>query len=59
MNEPYPVVLDAPSAARRSASTTAEIRRSKVPLTGAVRSDGCDLYYEELGEGVPIMLIHP
>jgi pimeloyl-ACP methyl ester carboxylesterase len=24
-----------------------------------VRSDGCDLYYEELGEGVPILLIHP
>ncbi len=22
-------------------------------------SDGCDLYYEELGEGVPILLIHP
>ena len=26
---------------------------------GFVRSDGCDLYYEELGEGVPILLIHP
>jgi pimeloyl-ACP methyl ester carboxylesterase len=26
---------------------------------GSVRSDGCDLYYEELGEGVPILLIHP
>jgi pimeloyl-ACP methyl ester carboxylesterase len=24
-----------------------------------VRSDGCDLYYEEVGEGVPILLIHP
>jgi 3-oxoadipate enol-lactonase len=23
------------------------------------RSDGCDLYYEELGEGVPILLISP
>jgi pimeloyl-ACP methyl ester carboxylesterase len=21
--------------------------------------DGCDLYYEEIGEGVPILLIHP
>jgi pimeloyl-ACP methyl ester carboxylesterase len=21
--------------------------------------DGCDLYYEELGEGIPILLIHP
>src|SRR5512143_4074792 len=26
---------------------------------GAVRSDGCDLYHEEMGEGVPILLIHP
>jgi pimeloyl-ACP methyl ester carboxylesterase len=24
-----------------------------------VRLDGCDLYYEEVGEGVPILLIHP
>jgi pimeloyl-ACP methyl ester carboxylesterase len=26
---------------------------------GSVRSDGCDLYYEEEGEGTPILLIHP
>jgi pimeloyl-ACP methyl ester carboxylesterase len=26
---------------------------------GAVTSNGCDLYYEEIGEGVPILLIHP
>ena len=26
---------------------------------GAVPSNGCDLYYEEMGEGVPILLIHP
>jgi len=26
---------------------------------GSVRSDGCDLYYEEVGEGAPILLIHP
>ena len=25
----------------------------------AASSNGCDLYYEELGEGVPILLIHP
>jgi len=25
----------------------------------SVRSDGCDLYYEEVGQGVPILLIHP
>jgi pimeloyl-ACP methyl ester carboxylesterase len=31
----------------------------QAPRTGAVYSDGCDLYYEELGEGVPILLIHP
>ena len=26
---------------------------------GSVRSDGCDLYYEEAGDGVPILLIPP
>jgi pimeloyl-ACP methyl ester carboxylesterase len=26
---------------------------------GFVRSDGCDLHYEESGRGVPILLIHP
>jgi pimeloyl-ACP methyl ester carboxylesterase len=30
--------------------------RSRV---GFARSGGCDLYYEESGEGVPILLIHP
>src|SRR5262245_63685750 len=29
------------------------------PLMGSVRSGGCDLYYDEVGEGVPILLIHP
>jgi pimeloyl-ACP methyl ester carboxylesterase len=29
------------------------------PRTGSVRSDGCDLYYEEAGDGVPILFIHP
>jgi 3-oxoadipate enol-lactonase len=28
-------------------------------MMGSVRSDGCDLYYEQMGEGVPILLIHP
>jgi 3-oxoadipate enol-lactonase len=28
-------------------------------MMGSVRSDGCDLYYEEVGEGVPILLVHP
>jgi pimeloyl-ACP methyl ester carboxylesterase len=27
--------------------------------TDSVGSDGCDLYYEEMGEGVPILLVHP
>jgi 3-oxoadipate enol-lactonase len=25
----------------------------------SIRSNGCDLYYQEVGEGVPILLIHP
>src|SRR5215470_8718887 len=28
-------------------------------MRGSVRSNGRDLYYEEMGEGVPILLIHP
>jgi pimeloyl-ACP methyl ester carboxylesterase len=28
-------------------------------MMGSVRSDGCDLYYEEVGGGVPILLVHP
>jgi 3-oxoadipate enol-lactonase len=28
-------------------------------MMGSVTSNGCDLYYEEMGEGVPILLIHP
>jgi pimeloyl-ACP methyl ester carboxylesterase len=27
--------------------------------SGCVGSDGCDLYYEETGDGVPILLVHP
>jgi pimeloyl-ACP methyl ester carboxylesterase len=30
-----------------------------VGATGSVESAGCDLYYEDVGEGVPILLIHP
>jgi 3-oxoadipate enol-lactonase len=26
---------------------------------GSIRSDGYDLYYEQAGEGVPILLVHP
>jgi pimeloyl-ACP methyl ester carboxylesterase len=28
-------------------------------IAASVRSDGGDLYYEQVGEGVPILLIHP
>jgi pimeloyl-ACP methyl ester carboxylesterase len=28
-------------------------------MMGSVRLDGCDLYYEQVGQGVPILLIHP
>jgi 3-oxoadipate enol-lactonase len=28
-------------------------------MMSSIRSDGCDLYYKEAGEGVPILLIHP
>jgi pimeloyl-ACP methyl ester carboxylesterase len=28
-------------------------------MMGSVRSGGCDLYYEEAGDGVPILLIPP
>jgi len=28
-------------------------------VTGSVRSDCCDLYYEEAGEGTPFLLVHP
>jgi pimeloyl-ACP methyl ester carboxylesterase len=28
-------------------------------MMGSVRSDGCDLYYEEVGQGVPILLVPP
>ena len=28
-------------------------------MIGSVTSSGCDLYYEEAGEGLPILLIHP
>ena len=28
-------------------------------MMGSVRSNGCDLYYQQVGQGVPILLIHP
>ena len=39
--------------------STVETRRSPAQVTGFVPSDGCDLYYEAAGAGVPILLIHP
>jgi 3-oxoadipate enol-lactonase len=29
------------------------------PSVGSLSPDGCDLYYEAIGKGVPILLIHP
>ena len=28
-------------------------------MTGSVSFDGCELYYEEAGAGIPILLVHP
>jgi pimeloyl-ACP methyl ester carboxylesterase len=46
---------------RRSLACRADIAESGASeeTIGAVGSDGCNLYYEEVGEGVPILLIHP
>jgi pimeloyl-ACP methyl ester carboxylesterase len=41
------------------ASTAQPPPASSTSVTGYVRSDGCDLYYEQNGEGTPILLIHP
>lgn len=32
---------------------------TSVPATGSLPAGGCDLYYEETGDGVPILLVHP
>jgi pimeloyl-ACP methyl ester carboxylesterase len=40
-------------------ATKQHAARSEEPIVGSVRSDGCDLYYQAVGEGVPILLIHP
>jgi len=40
-------------------TTTASGTDSARSTTGTVRANGCDLYYEQGGEGVPILLIHP
>jgi pimeloyl-ACP methyl ester carboxylesterase len=44
--------MGAPATRQRGA-------RQEQPTVGSVSSDGCDLYYEVVGEGVPILLIHP
>ncbi|MGE5531016.1 MAG: alpha/beta fold hydrolase [Bacteroidota bacterium] len=33
--------------------------RSEPAIVGSFSSNGCDLYYEQVGEGVPILLVHP
>ena len=40
-------------------STAASERGEPRCRVGSVRSDGCDLYYEDVGESGPILLIHP
>jgi hypothetical protein len=48
---------------RRRAEIAEAVRRPggrwRRPIMNSVRSNGCDLYYEEAGEGVPILLIPP
>jgi pimeloyl-ACP methyl ester carboxylesterase len=39
--------------------TAVDTPRSEAPVTGFVSAEGCDLYYEAAGAGVPILLIHP
>lgn len=48
--EPYPV---------HARDELEDANRASVPVTGSVTASGCDLYYEETGRGVPILLIHP
>jgi pimeloyl-ACP methyl ester carboxylesterase len=43
--------------AEHSGQAAFELRRK--PMIGSVTSNGCDLYYEEEGDGVSILLIHP
>ena len=41
-------------------STTATQQAGEARFTpGTARTEGCDLYYEEAGDGAPILLIHP
>jgi pimeloyl-ACP methyl ester carboxylesterase len=44
--------MTAPATQQRSV-------RSREATVGSVESDGCELYHEVVGEGVPILLIHP
>lgn len=47
------------AAASSSAAVHLEHEHPSDVLTGFVRADGCDLYYEQRGKGVPILLIPP
>jgi pimeloyl-ACP methyl ester carboxylesterase len=53
------IAVDDAARERRSSAARQWPGGRRKPTTGSVKSDGCDLYYEEMGEGVPILLIHP
>jgi quinol monooxygenase YgiN len=48
-----PRIAVAPLATRQHSA------RSEEAIVGSVRADGRDLYFEQVGKGVPILLIHP
>ena len=53
------IAVDDAAREQRSRAVRQRSGARPKPTTGFVRSDGCDLYYEEVGEGVAILLIHP
>jgi pimeloyl-ACP methyl ester carboxylesterase len=40
-------------------ATQQHCAQQEQPIVGALGTGGCDLYHEVVGEGVPILLIHP
>lgn len=48
-----------PAGAPTEAAVDPAHERPNDALTGFVRADGCELYYEQRGDGVPILLIPP
>jgi pimeloyl-ACP methyl ester carboxylesterase/quinol monooxygenase YgiN len=52
-------VLQSSRIAMAPLTTLQHAARPEEAIVSSVSSDGCDLYYKEIGEGVPILLIHP